>query len=1033
MYHKWCWLQNEWPEGHTKLGSLNYNSVVEYKTLFYLFGGFGENGSGLSNLWCLKNTVWGIIKTSGKTPSPRYKHRSCVASDRMWVFGGCQMENKHLGDFFSYEFSTNKWKRIKSKGTMPCARFSHTLTTYDEDRIVLHGGCGSKKSPLNDLWFYIISENKWVEYSPEQENIQPIPRHSHTTVVMNKELFVFGGENGQTKLNTLSKCQFIKKTVQWANLEPYGKVPNPRRDHSAVTYQNKMFIFGGYRDESVNELWMYEYYTNSWTRLKNYGEVPCARHHHSAVVIGDTMSIYGGWVDRSVLYDLHTLNISGDIVTTIQFNKLKEGCREMFEKQEFCDLEIKTKNGVIGIHECVMKARTGLFGNYYYSRNKYETSNFQFNSKKTKTKKLKKSLSCDSTSSSSSSFSTTMNFLQNINRNEIFREQNNNQQGSLNQINEQNINNIRKISNNFIYKQRSETENQEILNNETTLFTIFDDLKNLKRSKKKPIEILNKYTKNASSYIVKTVISFIYTGEFEKELLFSKINKKILKSKNLNNKNKKINNKEYDKIFGLNNNINKKKLGVDGGGGGGGGSDNDSETKILKINNDSHFKEKKGEKIKKQIPKQFLTTSIEDYETLETLICALKIVEVLDVQRLLQIIQTEIEMRIRTVNLVTILALMYQKKINCINFRAYLFNRLRRYRESVSNSIGYHIKSRKLLVDMLKVVCRKTNLPCDYNKKRYPTIVSDYQFLFDNEVKYFHYHNKNKKFNNKLFEKESENFILKNNKNNLKEKKKCNNNEKKENKKDKEKEEENKNINKKENENEKEKGKEREREKIKGSKMKMKMKKEMKKKKKKKKKEELFNKFQNSNLENNSKLNQKNSKLKNQNDFVIKCYDGEIHVHKPIILAHSIYIKTAVTTKIGKENENEIITEFIDKSNRSTEALYCLIRFIYTGKFDHILNNFKIAYELLGASAYYQLKDDSLDYVCYCILKNSINQKNVLYLLNKAENLQSIELRDYAMKFTLLHSKSVLTKENLKKITDLDLLRELLTSKLDDL
>ncbi|KAJ3444786.1 leucine-zipper-like transcriptional regulator [Anaeramoeba flamelloides] len=1068
MYHKWCWLKTEWPEGHTKLGSLNYNSLVVYKTSLYLFGGFGENGSGLTNLWCLKNHVWGILKTSGKTPSPRYKHRACVASDRMWIFGGCQMGNKQLGDFYLYEFSTNKWKRIKSKGTMPCARFSHTLTTYDENRIILHGGVGPKKIPLNDLWIYTISENRWVEYLPEQEQPQPIPRHLHTTVVMNKELFVFGGTNGKTRLNTLSKCEFLENTVHWSNLAPYGNVPTSRRDHSAVAYQNKMFIFGGYRNESLNELWMYEYYTNSWTRLSNYGEVPCARHHHSAIVIDDTMYIYGGWIDPSVLYDLHTLNISGDIVTTIQFNKLKEGCNEMYENQEFCDLEIKTKDENIRIHDCVMKARTGLFGNYYYSRNKNEKTNFQFNSKTNKRNKLIRTQSLDSSSSSSSSsssylssssssssittlpepFSTTNNTNTNINITN--REENSNEENIITQLNGQTLT-IEK--NNSI--QNKESEDKKLLNNEPILFTIFDDLKKLKLTKKTPIEILNEYTKNESSHIIKAIISFIYTGEFDKELLFSKINKKIKKfqkkkkSKIIINKNNNDNTKETQNLNGnFFNNINNNN----------------------NINNIKTTLEKKYDYNLKgnKIPKQFLTRSLENYERLNILICALKIVEVLDIKRLLQIIQTEIEMRIHADTLITILVLMYQKKVNCLNFRAYLFNRLRRYRESVSNSIDNYINSRKLLVDMLKAVCGKSNLPCDYNKNRYPAIVSDYQFLFDTEVKYFNY-KKNKNNNNicidlknknKLIEKESEKLLFENNLNGKekekekgtgirtekeKEKEKGKYKEKevggekvtgkgiekeKEKRKDKEKE------NYKEKEKEKEKGKGKEKENENENENKKGKGKEKRGKKCNEKDKEIYLEKEkpieliNSDLEDNLESNQKINNVKN--DFIIKCFDGEIHLHKPILLAHSELIKTAVQTLIGKKNENEIITEFFDKSNRSTESLYCLIRFIYTGKFDHILNNFKIAYELLGASAYYQLKDDSLDHVCSCVLKNSINQENVLYLLNKAENLQIIELRDYAMKFTLLHSKSVLTKENLKKITDVDLLRELLSSKLDD-
>lgn len=56
--------------------------------------------------------------------------------------------------------------------------------------------------------------------------------------------------------------------------------------HTAVVYNNSMFVFGGYDNfgSGCNDLYQYIFKTNTWNKVKPTGVVPRAMYHHSAVV-----------------------------------------------------------------------------------------------------------------------------------------------------------------------------------------------------------------------------------------------------------------------------------------------------------------------------------------------------------------------------------------------------------------------------------------------------------------------------------------------------------------------------------------------------------------------------------------------------------------------------------------------------------------------------------------------------------------------------------------------------------------------------
>lgn len=76
---------------------------------------------------------------------------------------------------------------------------------------------------------------------------------------------------------------------------PHGQIPPARTNHTTVSYNDKLYLFGG--TDGVhwfNDVWSYSPHTNSWTQLDCIGYIPSPREGHAAALVGDTMYIFGG-------------------------------------------------------------------------------------------------------------------------------------------------------------------------------------------------------------------------------------------------------------------------------------------------------------------------------------------------------------------------------------------------------------------------------------------------------------------------------------------------------------------------------------------------------------------------------------------------------------------------------------------------------------------------------------------------------------------------------------------------------------------
>merc|ERR1712178_246551 len=87
----------------------------------------------------------------------------------------------------------------------------------------------------------------------------------------------------------------FEQMASWSTLGETNPPP-ARQAHTAVVYEDAMYVFGGERSAyEYSDLWKYTFATDDWDfQPTSNSSAALGRHDHSAVVYGDAMYVYGG-------------------------------------------------------------------------------------------------------------------------------------------------------------------------------------------------------------------------------------------------------------------------------------------------------------------------------------------------------------------------------------------------------------------------------------------------------------------------------------------------------------------------------------------------------------------------------------------------------------------------------------------------------------------------------------------------------------------------------------------------------------------
>ena len=100
--------------------------------------------------------------------------------------------------------------------------------------------------------------------------------------------------------------------MTWKRATATGEPPSPRRAHSAVFSNGKLYIFGGGDGKkALNDLHSLTIGESelAWAKLATTGTAPPVRAYHTASVVGQSMIVIGGSDGTKCFSDISILNL----------------------------------------------------------------------------------------------------------------------------------------------------------------------------------------------------------------------------------------------------------------------------------------------------------------------------------------------------------------------------------------------------------------------------------------------------------------------------------------------------------------------------------------------------------------------------------------------------------------------------------------------------------------------------------------------------------------------------------------------------
>lgn len=239
-------------------------------------------------------------------PAPRQEHKAAVYQGKMYVFGGDVVPyTSH--ELWEYDFQSNTWtlKRNMAEDISYTDGWigRSFVMVLDENRGKLYFNGGNTesiiRSPPNRIYSYSFTDNRFYIEATLNNYVYDEQIRYSSAVMYQDKMYIFGGmhfsSNNNTAIISNKLIAFDPITKNWEEKTPDTIA---RYQHEAVVVGQKMYVFSGTIFNAVNatnqilhDLRIYDFNSNTWSK-GSFG--PISRYNHSAVVYNNKMYVYGG-------------------------------------------------------------------------------------------------------------------------------------------------------------------------------------------------------------------------------------------------------------------------------------------------------------------------------------------------------------------------------------------------------------------------------------------------------------------------------------------------------------------------------------------------------------------------------------------------------------------------------------------------------------------------------------------------------------------------------------------------------------------
>ena len=144
---------------------------------------------------------WEFPVTKGKEPPALYRHSSCIACRRLFIFGG-HTQSRYISDIYSIKLSpemqTYVWEKVKQQGDGPGTMGGTPLAPLADGRIIIYGGRAGARRKLYMLEKCNTASPRFVAMDEEStpyscSGIFPVAAQCADMIVLAERIIIIGG------------------------------------------------------------------------------------------------------------------------------------------------------------------------------------------------------------------------------------------------------------------------------------------------------------------------------------------------------------------------------------------------------------------------------------------------------------------------------------------------------------------------------------------------------------------------------------------------------------------------------------------------------------------------------------------------------------------------------------------------------------------------------------------------------------------------------------------------------------------------
>lgn len=250
------------------------------------------------------------------SPLMRYKHAACASSNGFIYIHGGRSGNLPLDDdIWRFDAHQNSWLQLQTLGCKPPSLQEHTMVEFQQ-QLYLFGGQVSASNTDNNFWRLDLATQRWQSLSVESSklgaHLGPTNRRGHSAIIHEQSMYIYGGfEDFRGSSGQLWEFQINKQRWELRNLSSSSNChPEPRHSHSAVVFNDSMFVYGGLSNlKPLSDLWRWSWQDKRWYRERTKGSSPGYLYGHTAVEAFGSMFVFGGERNGRATRSLWRLNL----------------------------------------------------------------------------------------------------------------------------------------------------------------------------------------------------------------------------------------------------------------------------------------------------------------------------------------------------------------------------------------------------------------------------------------------------------------------------------------------------------------------------------------------------------------------------------------------------------------------------------------------------------------------------------------------------------------------------------------------------